>query len=104
MLDPQDIHKIANLIESSEKRLERKIKDSENRVKEEIKQEIKVSEHNILAEVGSFNETSVFTQIDDKADKNTVLRIDKKTDAINERVNNLENLPTIAHELKKKKV
>lgn len=65
-------------IKTSEKRLSKKIDD--------VKQEI-------IQEVGSFVETALLPQLDDKAEKSEVERLDKRIDTIS----------PIAHEIKRKR-
>lgn len=107
MLDPQDIRQISQIIEKLDRGLKEEIKQSEDRLRKEFSQELKIqlerTERNIIKEVGEVVDHSIFPQLEEKANKADAERLDNKTDSINKRVNDLENLPTIAHELKKKK-
>ncbi|MBI3486238.1 hypothetical protein HY025_04865 [Candidatus Daviesbacteria bacterium] len=68
------------------------------------------TEQRILTEIGTFVEDQILPAIDAKADKSDIDRLERKLDHFaaqvtdhNQRLNDLESLPTIAHELKKKK-
>ncbi|MBI2021816.1 hypothetical protein HYS93_02975 [Candidatus Daviesbacteria bacterium] len=68
------------------------------------------SEQRILTEIGKFVEDQLLPAIEAKADKSDIDRLERKIDTIsaqemdqNQRLNTIESLPTIAHQLKKKK-
>ncbi len=77
-------------------------------VKEELKEELKVSESRILKEVGDFVEDQILPAIDQLSSK--IDGIGRRMDGLateqgkhNLRITNIENLPTVAHELKTNK-
>lgn len=125
MLDTHDLTQIASLIDKSIAKSNKSLKETihgvETRLRDEMKiietglrDEIKTSEERlnkkidnvkqeIIQEVGSFVESALLPQLDDKVEKSEVERLDKRIDTVNERVNDLETLLPIAHEIKRKR-
>lgn len=87
-MNDRDLKKIANL-------LDEKLAASEKRLNEDI---------------GDFIDRSLLPQLEEKADKSDIDRIERKLDKVlakkveqDQRLTEIESLPTVAHELKIKK-
>ncbi|KKQ67145.1 MAG: hypothetical protein US86_C0001G0072 [Candidatus Daviesbacteria bacterium GW2011_GWA2_38_24] len=101
-------------IVGSEERIRGEIKEeivgSEQRFRTTLKDELILSEKRILNEIGEFVESQLLPIIDDKADKSDIDRIERKLDRFGDkitdhdkRLSDIESLPSIAHELRRKK-
>lgn len=86
--------------------VDEKLASSEQRLKEEIS----ASEKRIMNDMGDFIDHSLLPQIKEKADKSDIDRLERKMDRAldnnmkqNRRLDSIESVPVIAHELKLKK-
>lgn len=87
-----------------------KISASENRIVGLIDEKIIASEKRILGGIGKFMAEEILPQIDDKADKTDIDRLERKIDKIldkeidqERRIEAIEQIPAIAHQLRVKK-
>ena len=71
MLDKSDLEQIKNIVQGTEKRLSKEIQDSEAR---------------IIAETGKFIEDSIIPQLEEKADKTDIERLERKMDVTNAKI------------------
>lgn len=82
---------------SVDEKIKTSIKASEERLVERLTSEIHASEKRIIRDIGDFLEQSLLPQIDEKANKTDVERVERRVDALATQVG------TIAHQLKLKK-
>lgn len=105
-----DLKKIRSVIReeiaSTEQRLEKRITTTEQRLRKDIIS----TEQRIIGEVGKFVEDQLLSQLEEKADKADIGRLERKFDhfasGVNDhdnRLSNIESIPAIAHELKSPK-
>lgn len=94
-----DLNKLGTLIDSKLDKL-----------RLELKEEIFGSEKRIVKGIVGFFSDTVIPLIDDKADKEDIERLERKLDSnvdkiivLKSRVDNIESIPAIAHELKIKR-
>ena len=100
----EDLKKVGDLFDE-------KLEASEKRVLGVVKEEIAGSEKRILSDIGDFVSENLVPQIEEKADKTDIDRLERKMDRILDndietktRLDEIETIPVIAHELKIKKV
>ena len=105
-MSDEDIKKIGHLISDSEKRLIGL-----------FDQRLEVSEKRIMKEIGDFINDAILPKIADMADKSDIARLESNIERIqrkldraldknieqDSRLDKLESLPTVVHELKVKK-
>ncbi len=121
----KDLQNISNLLDeklaNSEKKLtnalDKRLKASEEKISGLMDEKLAISEKKILNEIGDFIHQNLLPQLNEKADRNDLEKISGQMDRIerkldnfsgqvtsnNQRLNDLESLPIIAHELRKKK-
>lgn len=75
-----------------------------------LEQKIKASEEKMISEVAKFISNDILPQLDEKADKSDIERLERKLDRAldmsidhESRIKNIERIPVIAHELKSRK-
>jgi len=75
-----------------------------------LDEKLSASEKRISAEIGDFIESNLLPQLEEKADKSDIDRIERKLDRSlakdleqDHRLGKMESLPVIAHQLKSKK-
>ena len=101
-------------VSASEKRLvgtiDEKISASEKRLDQKIDQRITVSEEKIINAVSKFISEDVLTQLDEKADKADIERLERKIDRCldmnvdhESRIKDIEQISVIAHQLGSKR-
>ena len=92
MLTKDDLIKITNLFIDSEKRMKTVIESNTKQ---------------ILIDIGDFVEEDLLPQIKEKADKADIERLEKrlvgKVISHDQRISDIESIPTIAHQLRRKK-
>lgn len=83
---------------------------SEQRMRLVIKDEVVTSEKRVLNEIGKFMEDQLIPQLEEKADKADIERLERKFDHFSAKViehdktlNDIKAIPVIAHALKPKK-
>lgn len=99
-MNKNDLDQISHLLDV-------KLAQSEKRLTKKIEEEVKASEKRILGEIGTFVDDVLVPQIDQKADKSDIERLERKLDIYSvqtidqgKRLKDIESLPTIVHELR----
>ncbi|MBI2430543.1 MAG: hypothetical protein HYV39_00845 [Candidatus Levybacteria bacterium] len=79
MLTKNDLEQIRTIVKE-ETHFE--IKISEGKILEAVDEKIRASEKRIISEVGNFIDQAILPQLDDKADKKDVQRLEQKLDSL----------------------
>ncbi|MDO8618881.1 MAG: hypothetical protein Q7R49_02925 [Candidatus Daviesbacteria bacterium] len=84
--------------------------DDLNQIRGVVKEEVTASEQRITKDIGNFIEENLLPQLADKADKTDIDRLERKLDRSldkdieqDSRLNQIEAIPAIAHQLTVKK-
>lgn len=103
-------------LQATENRINQKLQDSESRLDKKLQatesrldQKFETTENRIIKEIGDFIHNSVLPQIEEKADKTDIERLERKIDRIldkdmlqDRRLDKIESVPVIAHAIKSK--
>lgn len=102
-MNDEDLKKFRKVVQEEIKVVREEI----GAVRKEIRTEITASERRILKVmsegfngVGEFMENSIFPELEKKADKSDIDRLETKLDKNSARLDSIESIPVIAHELK----
>lgn len=79
MLTKNDLEQIRTIVKEE---IHVEIKTSEGRILQAVDEKISTSEKRIINEVGTFISDAILPQLDDKADKKDVLRLEQKLDSL----------------------
>lgn len=102
-MNNDDLKKIGQLLDD-------RLAATEKRFEARLDERLEETEKNILVEIGRFVSDQLLPQIDEKADKKDIERLEHKLDYYSARIMEnghrldiIESLPTVAHELKLRK-
>lgn len=86
------------------------VDDYLKKIRSIVKEEVSSSEKRVTQDIGNFINDNLLPQLEEKADKSDIQRLERKLDNFssqvieqNHRFSKIESIPIIAHELKAKK-
>ncbi len=111
-MNSDDLKKIRGVIRdevsSTEKRIKGEIKQIVSASEKRLLREADKRERRMVTEIGEFIENNVISRLDEKANKTGIDRLEGKIDRLTDdvldhkrRIEKIEQVPTIAHQIKK---